>query len=169
MGTWINHQRGYYMSFSTIIEKYRNNSFNKADQGTRFENLCKAFIKTSSLFAGQGVKDIWLWNEFPSRKDFGTGHDVGIDLVVRTVDDAYWAVQCKCYSESTIIDKKDVDTFISSSSRAFNDVSESGHVVKFSRRLWFDTANEPPRPKGRGIGSLTASPSCIDFGLHAKI
>ncbi len=29
--------------------------------------------------------------------------------------------------------------------------------------------NEPPRPKGRGIGSLAASPSCIDFGLHAKI
>ncbi|MGN0887793.1 MAG: hypothetical protein ACI4UY_02810 [Kiritimatiellia bacterium] len=27
---------------------------------------------------------MWLWRDFPFRKYFGSGHDVGIDLVART-------------------------------------------------------------------------------------
>ena len=36
----------------------------------------------------------------------------------------------------------------------------------FYRKLL--TMNEPPRPKGRGIGAF-GSPSCLDFGSYAKI
>ena len=127
------------MSFSTIINKYRTLSFSKADQGNRFERLMKAYIQTAPVFRGSLIKDVWLWSEFPSRKDFGSGHDTGIDLVVKTENGDYWAVQCKCYSHDAEISKKDVDTFLSTSSRSFYDTDEYGKTVCFSRRLWIDT------------------------------
>jgi predicted helicase len=76
---------------------------------------------------------VWLWNEFPSRHDFG-GTDTGIDLVALTVDGDYWAVQCKCYQESTAIDKPAVDSFLATSSREFKD--ETLRTTRFAHRLW---------------------------------
>ena len=134
--------KGIEVSFSEIIKKYRTYSFSKRDQGNRFERLMKAFLLTVPTYKGEMIRDVWLWNEFPSRTDFGTGVDTGIDLVVRTKLGEYWAVQCKCYGENTSIDKSTVDTFISTSSKKFNDVDQYGHVVNFSRRLWFDTSGK---------------------------
>ena len=102
----------------------------------------KAFLLTVPTYKGEMIRDVWLWNEFPSRTDFGTGVDTGIDLVVRTKLGEYWAVQCKCYGENTSIDKSAVDTFLSTSAKKFNDVDQYGHVVSFSRRLWFDTSGK---------------------------
>ena len=39
------------------------------------------------------------------------GSDTGIDLVALKHDGDYWAIQCKCYSEDAVIDKKSVDSF----------------------------------------------------------
>ena len=50
------------------------------------------------------LEKVWLWEEFPCRKDFG-GKDLGIDLVARTEYGDYWAIQCKCYAEDAVIDK----------------------------------------------------------------
>lgn len=130
------------MSFSTVISKYRTLSFSKADQGNRFERLMKAFLLTAPIYKGERIQTVWLWNEFPSKADFGTGHDTGIDLVARTESGEYWAVQCKCYGENTQIDKSAVDTFITTSARSFNDVNEYGKIVHFSRRLWLDTSGK---------------------------
>lgn len=130
------------MSFWTIIKKYRTLSFSKRDQGNRFERLMKAFLLTVPTYKGEMIRDVWLWSEFPSRTDFGTGVDTGIDLVVRTKLGEYWAVQCKCYGENTSIDKSAVDTFLSTSAKKFNDVDQYGHIVNFSRRLWFDTSGK---------------------------
>ena len=130
------------MSFSTVISKYRTLSFSKADQGNRFERLMKAFLLTAPIYKGERIQTVWLWNEFPSKADFGTGHDMGVDLVARTESCEYWAVQCKCYGENTQIDKSAVDTFITTSARSFNDVNEYGKIVHFSRRLWLDTSGK---------------------------
>lgn len=130
------------MSFSTIINKYRTLSFSKADQGNRFERLMRAFLLTAPVYKGAHIKEVWLWNEFPSRSDFGSGHDTGIDLVARTEAGDYWAIQCKCYGENTQIDKAAVDTFITTSARTFNDVYEYGKKVSFSQRIWFDTSGK---------------------------
>ena len=90
------------MSFATVIDKYRTQSFNTRDQGYKFERLMKSFLMTdrrySSLF-----DNIWLWSEFPSRKDFGSGVDTGIDLVAHEKNGNYWAIQCKCFNASTAI------------------------------------------------------------------
>ncbi|MFI3257764.1 MAG: DEAD/DEAH box helicase family protein, partial [Spirochaetales bacterium] len=122
--------------FVNIIQKYRKESFSEKAKGTQFERLIKAFLLTSPKYAHL-FSDVWLWEEFPARNDFG-GKDVGIDIVCRTNDSDFWAVQCKCYKETVRIAKPDVDTFLSTSSRTFID-ADTQNAVQFSYRLWIDT------------------------------
>ena len=125
------------MKFDSVLEKYRKHAFSEKDKGTRFERLMQAYLRTDPKYAHL-LKHVWLWNEFPGRHDFG-GTDTGIDLVALTVDGDYWAVQCKCYQESAVIDKPAVDSFLATSSRGFKD--ESLRTTRFAHRLWISTTN----------------------------
>ena len=71
--------------------------------------------------------------------DFG-GKDVGIDIVARTYDGDYWAIQCKCFEENATIDKGSVDSFLATSSREFTD--DNMQTVRFAHRLWISTTNK---------------------------
>jgi len=129
-------------TFEELLQKYRDISFSERDKGYRFERLMQSFLKTYPLYEGK-FTSIWLWNEFPSRADFGSGDkDLGVDLVARTKDGDYWAVQCKCYQEEAAIDKPKVDTFLSTSGRVFYDTQEAGKKVNFAYRLWIDTTKK---------------------------
>jgi predicted helicase len=130
------------MTFEQLLQKYRDISFSERDKGYRFERLMQSFLKTYPLYEGQ-FTSIWLWNEFPSRADFGSGDkDLGIDLVARTKNGDYWAVQCKCYQEDAHIDKPKVDTFLATSGKSFYDTEEAGKKVNFAYRLWIDTTKK---------------------------
>lgn len=126
------------MSFITIINEYRQKAFSERDKGDRFERLMQAYLLTDPQYANQ-FKYVWLWEEFPGRKDLG-GSDLGIDLVAMTHDSDYWAIQCKCYAEDAIIDKKSVDSFLTTSSRKFK--NDQLQTVGFSHRLWISTTNK---------------------------
>ena len=126
------------MSFKLILEKYRKISFSEKDKGERFERLMKAYLLTDPKYAYKFEK-VWLWNEFPGRKDLG-GTDTGIDLVALTNEGDYWAIQCKCYQESSTIDKPAVDSFLSTSSRHFK--GEDLKTYSFAHRLWISTTNK---------------------------
>ncbi len=95
------------MSFQSILDKYRKISFSERDKGDRFERLMQAYLKTDPRYETV-FRKVWLWNEFPGKKDLG-GSDTGIDLVAYTENGDYWAIQCKCYQENTVIDKGAVD------------------------------------------------------------
>lgn len=124
-------------SFIKVLQKYQKISFSQRDKGERFERLMKAYLLTDPLYANK-FKKVWLWNEFPAKSDLG-GNDTGIDLVALTYDGDYWAIQCKCFAESTVIDKKAVDTFLSTSSRSFK--NDDLKTVHFSQCLWISTSN----------------------------
>lgn len=126
------------MGFEQVLEKYRKIAFSERDKGTRFERLMQAYLKTDPRYTSE-LKEVWLWNEFPYRSDFG-GKDTGIDIVAKTYKDEYWAIQCKCYQEETRITKPEVDTFLSTSSKIFFD--ENGAQQRFSHRLWVSTTNK---------------------------
>jgi predicted helicase len=67
------------VTFEQILQEFREKSFSESDKGGRFERLMQSFLKTLPEYAGL-FKTIWLWNEFPSRGDFGSGDkDLGID------------------------------------------------------------------------------------------
>ncbi|MCK7590609.1 DEAD/DEAH box helicase family protein [Subsaxibacter sp. CAU 1640] len=124
--------------FKTLLDKYRKYAFSERDKGDKFERLMAAYLQTDPKYANE-FKKVWLWFEFPGRKDLG-GNDTGIDIVALTNDNKYWAIQCKCYAEGTTIDKKAVDGFLSTSSRQFKD--ENLKTVRFSHRLWIDTTGK---------------------------
>lgn len=126
------------MSFNSILEKYRKISFSERDKGDRFERLMQAYLLTDPQYAFL-LKKVWLWKEFHGKDDLGGG-DTGIDLVARTFDGDYWAIQCKCFQESAVIDKPSVDSFLSTSSREFR--NEELKTVSFSHRLWISTTNK---------------------------
>jgi predicted helicase len=126
------------MSFHQVLEKYRSIAFSEKDKGHRFERLMQAYLRTDPLYADQ-FSDVWLWSEFPHKQDFG-GSDTGIDLVARTQDGNYWAIQCKFYDPETTIDKPSVDSFLATSSKKFRD--PEGKSIAFAQRLWISTSNK---------------------------
>lgn len=126
------------MSFIKILEKYRKISFSEKDKGERFERLMKAYLLTDPKYAYK-FKKVWLWDEFFAKNDLG-GNDTGIDLVALTNEGDYWAIQCKCYQESSTIDKPAVDSFLSTSSRKFK--GEDLKTYSFAHRLWISTTNK---------------------------
>lgn len=126
------------MDFNKILEKYRKYSFSEKDKGERFERLMQAYLLTDPQYAYK-FKKVWLWNEFFGRDDLG-GNDTGIDLVALTIEGDYWAIQCKCYQESSVIDKPAVDTFLATSGRSFK--GEDLKTTRFSHCLWISTTNK---------------------------
>ena len=126
------------MTFNKILDKYRKISFSERDKGERFEILMQTFLQSDPRYAYL-FKRVWLWNDFPGKSDLGF-FDTGIDLVALTFNGDYWAIQCKCYQESSIIDKPAVDSFLSTSSREFKD--ENLHSTGFAHRLWISTTNK---------------------------
>lgn len=125
------------MTFKNILNEFRKYALSERDKGDKFENLMQAYLQTDPKYATLFSK-VWLWTEFPFRKDFG-GKDTGVDLVAYTHNGDYWAIQCKCYAENATIDKPAVDSFLSTSSRSFMD--ESGRTTTFAHRLWISTTN----------------------------
>lgn len=124
------------MSLDMVLESYRKMSKNEREKGEYFEKLMQRFFKTAPMYS-DFVEHSWLWSEFPSRKDFG-GKDLGIDLVIKTFDGKYWAVQCKFYAEGTHISQDDINAFIANSARSFTD-EVTGQTARFSQRYWIDT------------------------------
>ncbi len=49
------------MSFTIVLEKYREIAFNERDKGDRFERLMKAYLLTDPRYAYK-FKKVWLWN-----------------------------------------------------------------------------------------------------------
>lgn len=121
-----------------ILSEIRLKSLSEKDKGTDFERLMKLWFLTDPRYSE--LEKVWLWEEFPSRKDFG-GKDLGIDLVARTEYGDYWAIQCKCYAEDAQISKGSVDSFIANASRQFTD-SETFQTKEFSNLIWVQTNNK---------------------------
>ena len=124
-------------SFNAILDRHRSEAASQADIGKRFERLMANFLRTYQVYDGR-FSDVWLWDEFPYRSQI-SGHDIGIDIVARTIEDKFWAVQCKCFAADAYISKRHVDTFLGPSGKEFTDAS--GNRIGFAARLWLCTTN----------------------------
>ena len=94
------------------MNRFRNESITERAKGAKFEKLIKRWFLTDPEYANILGK-VWLWEEFPGKQSMGGG-DLGIDLVAKTEDGKYWAIQCKCYKKDAVINKQLVDSFIAS-------------------------------------------------------
>src|ERR1051326_8504814 len=102
------------MTIDEVLEKYRQISFSQRDKGDKFERLMQAYLQTDPQYKPL-FKNVWLWKDFFGRSELGSV-DSGIDLVAQTPEGEFWAIQSKCFVDSQIIDKPQVDTFLSTSS-----------------------------------------------------
>ena len=121
-----------------ILKEIRLKASTEKEKGGDFERLMKLWFLTDPRYSN--LEKVWLWEEFPCRKDFG-GKDLGIDLVARTEYGDYWAIQCKCYAEDATIDKAAVDSFLANASRVFKD-PDTFQTREFSNLIWVQTSRK---------------------------
>ena len=101
-----------HTSESGVLELYAKLHGNEAQRGRQFEHICKWFLQNDPEYRGQ-LRRVWLWDEWPHR----WGRDKGIDLIAEDFDGKIWAIQAKAYSPGYSITKRDIDRFLSESSR----------------------------------------------------
>lgn len=124
------------MTINDILTEIRSKALTEREKGTDFERLMKLWFKTDPRYSS--LEQVWLWEEFPARQDFG-GQDLGIDLVARTEYGDYWAIQCKCYAEDSAIDKSAVNSFLANASRTFTE-PDTSLTCEFSNLVWVQTS-----------------------------
>lgn len=134
-------------TINDILREIRLKAGTEKEKGTDFERLMKLWFQTDPRY--NDLEKVWLWEEFPGRKDFG-GKDLGIDLVARTEYGDYWAIQCKCYAEDAQIDKGAVNSFLANASRTFTD-PDTFQTREFSNLVWVQTTR-----RSWGINAETA-------------
>lgn len=135
-----------------VLAEIRQKSLSEREKGQDFERLMKLWFLTDPRY--NNLEKVWLWEEFPGRKDFG-GTDLGIDLVARTDTGDYWAIQCKCYDADATIDKGNVDSFLANSIRTFIE-DETMQTRRFSNLIWVETTRHPWGPNAqKAITNLT--------------
>ena len=146
------------MNLEQVLKKLNDLSISKRDKGDKFEKLIKNWFLTTNLYKNN-INKIWLWGEFPYRNQLG-GNDNGIDIVILTTENEYWAIQCKFYSFDKSIDKKDVDTFISTSEKSFLVDNEK---INFSRRMFISTTNKWSSKAENTLENLSIPVNRISF------
>ena len=147
------------MTFNDILTEFRQ-SITQKEKGTKFERLMRSWLLTDPRF--NQLQTVWMWEDFPAKNEISMFGDVGIDLVARTELGEYWAIQCKCYAETAQINKGDVDTFLSTSSKTF--ICPFTHTkMAFSNRLWISTTNNWGKNAEDAIANQTIPVSRINL------
>lgn len=153
------------MIFNEILNKFRSESFTQKDKETQFERLIRSWLLSDPRYLS--LIKVWLWEDSPSRNDLGE-KDTGIDLVVRTDEANYWAIQCKCYKENAVIDKPAADSFLATSSRQFKD-PETLQTISFARRVWISTTNYWVENVEDFMASYKADKTLADLHLNYEL
>lgn len=57
--------------FKSLLQTIRKTAFTQHDKGNKFERIMKLYLQTDPNYAYK-FKNVWLWNEFPAKKDGST-------------------------------------------------------------------------------------------------
>lgn len=110
-----------------LLTSYRDAAVTEREKGTYFERLAVAYLRNDPVQITQ-FSQVWHFTDWAKEHGFD-GRDTGIDLVAKLRDeDGYAAIQCKFYSAKHVIQKKDIDSFLSASAKP-----------PFVRRVFIDT------------------------------
>ncbi|WP_190990032.1 type ISP restriction/modification enzyme [Pseudarthrobacter sulfonivorans] len=85
-------------------------------KGSYLEQLVEQYLENDGVHAPQ-YTDVWLWRDWPNRPESFTNKDNGIDLVAARTDGGLTAIQVKFYAPGYRIQKHDIDSFLSASSK----------------------------------------------------
>ncbi|MEI6446894.1 MAG: Helicase associated domain protein [Actinomycetes bacterium] len=99
------------MSLPKLLDELHSLPAN--EKGDLFEEVVLWLLSTTPLLGS--FRSVHKWDAWDGRPAWGP--DTGIDLVAETLDGELCAVQAKCYSDEYSVRKRDLDSFLSASSR----------------------------------------------------
>ena len=117
-----------------ILKHYTDASQSMREKGTYFEYLIQDYLRNEPQYRNL-YSDVWTWREYALK--FGQdARDTGIDLVARTRDNQFHAIQCKFYASHCKIPKSDIDSFFTASGKT----QFSQRIIVHTTNHWSDNA-----------------------------
>ena len=107
-------------ALQTLLDQYREHAKTQREKGTYFEKLIQSYLRTEPFYKDR-YEHVWMYTDWAKESD-AISHgmnpkDTGIDLVAKTFDGEYHAIQCKLYAEDYSIQKSDIDSFFTASGK----------------------------------------------------
>lgn len=103
------------MKLQELLEAYRAAARNEREKGDYFERLVRVFLENDDT-QKQYFSEVLPFSEWAKQQRW-SGADTGIDLVAKLADGSgYAAIQCKFYAPNHVVQKPDIDSFISAAS-----------------------------------------------------
>ncbi|MCY0903628.1 restriction endonuclease [Arthrobacter sp. H14-L1] len=103
-------------TFDELLGTYHDLSDSERMKGSYLEQLVEQYLENDGVHAPQ-YTDVWLLKDWPHRPENFTNKDNGIDLVAACTDGGLTAIQVKFYAPGYRIQKHDIDSFLSASSK----------------------------------------------------
>jgi predicted helicase len=116
-------------SLTSILDMYRTMAHSEREKGTYFERLILDYLTAEPAYADLYEK-VWMYSDW-AREQGLDARDSGIDLVARSFDGEYHAIQCKLYAADYTLQKSDIDSFFTASGKK-----------PFTRRIIVSTTNK---------------------------
>lgn len=102
-------------SLQDLLEQYRTAARSEREKGDYFERLVRVFLENDDL-QRQYFSEVVPFSDWAKSQGW-SATDTGIDLVATMADGSgYAAIQCKFYAPNHVIQKPDIDSFISAAS-----------------------------------------------------
>lgn len=109
-------------SIDTILAKLSAIDFSTRKKGTMFEILCTYLLREKDT--ANEYKEIALWADWEGND----GNDKGIDIVIKTKDDEFIAVQCKFFTSDKVY-LGDLATYFTQLQSGVGDVRFSKGII----------------------------------------
>jgi len=102
-------------NLTNLLHSFRECAQTEREKGTYFERLIQDYLTVEPAYADLYEK-VWMYGDW-ARVQGQDARDTGIDLVARTFDGKYHAIQCKLYDEGYTLQKADIDSFFTASGK----------------------------------------------------
>ena len=107
-------------ALQTLLNTFREHAKTQREKGTYFEKLIQSYLQTEAFYKGE-YTHVWMYCDWAKEADAVSYNmnpkDTGIDLVAKTFNNEYHAIQCKLYAEDHVIQKSDIDSFFTASGK----------------------------------------------------
>lgn len=116
-----------YKNWQDLKHNFIDSSSNTKQKGDIFELVTKYYLLIHPIYKTK-LENVWLLNEVPAdvQKYLNLPtNDEGVDLIAKTKDNEYWAVQCKYLSnEDTSITREYLSTFLDVSNNICKNITK---------------------------------------------
>lgn len=98
-----------------LLDRFRAASATNREQGTYFEELTVAYLKTEPAYR-ELYREVRTYEAWAAKQGLDQ-RDAGIDLVAETVTGEVHAIQCKLFAPDHRVQKADVDNLFTASGK----------------------------------------------------